>query len=331
MTILKGTKIIVKIEDLTKGSRVKVTNICDDCSKIIPNITFGDIINQRENSIDGKDRCFDCGKIVGGDSLVKRYVNDENCIAKVNEEFAVLFWNKEDTFTRTCQSNRKADFKCPNCNNKISVKIEKAYRRGLSCNRCSDGIKYPEKFMSNVLHQLNVEFETQKSFEWSEDSKYDFYLDLFNLIIETHGGQHYAGRFESYSNGRNLTEEQENDKNKEEMVLENKVNYIIIDSRLSELEHIKKSIEKSEISKLFDLSNIDWGECHRYACKSIVKETWDKYNEGIKDNKVLARIIGIDRSTVQRYLKKGNKVGLCDYKPQAKIQAKREEEQKRSD
>lgn len=336
MVLLLGTKLVVRVEDLSSFSRTKVTKICDECGKVIPNVSWNDINYQREKSQDGKDRCFNCGKRVGGDSLVKRYVNDKNCIAKVNAEFAELFWNKEDTFTHTCQSNRKADFKCPNCGNKITMTIEKAFRRGLSCNRCSDGISYPQKFVFNVLYQLKVKTETQKSFEWSCSKKYDFYIENMNCIIEAHGGQHYEDNgkcFGSMQGGRSTLEEIANDILKKEVALENGIkNYIVIDSSVSEFEFMRRSIEGNEdFTKLFNISEIDWKDCHRYACKSIVKDTCDKYNEGIKDSNKLAAIIGINRTTVQRYLKKGNKIGLCDYNPQAKLQAKREEEQKRKE
>ncbi|MBU8585902.1 hypothetical protein KM925_08330 [Priestia megaterium] len=318
MVLSRGAKITVRVEDLLSGSRVGVTKICDICSKVTPNIIYGDIFHQRMKSDDGKDRCFDCGKQKGGDTLVKKYVNKENCIGTVDAEFSKLFWNSEDTLTYTCQSNRRADFQCPNCGNKITMRIEKAYRRGLSCNRCSDGISYTEKFVSNVLHQLKVKFEKQKSFNWSCDKRFDFYNEGMSCIIEVNGAQHYenSGKcFSTMQGGKSPMDEIANDKFKKEIALRNGIkNYIVINASISEFEFMRDSIEgNNDFTKLFNVMKINWKDCHRYACNSIVKETCDKYNEGIKATKELAMIMGIDRSTVRRYLKEGNQIGLCDY------------------
>ena len=40
ITIARGTKIIVKVEDLPKYSKVKVIVECDGCNKIIFNLLF---------------------------------------------------------------------------------------------------------------------------------------------------------------------------------------------------------------------------------------------------------------------------------------------------
>lgn len=51
----KHTTILVKIEDLPKSSKIKLTKICDDCEKIIPNQFFYNISRGREK-LDGKDK-----------------------------------------------------------------------------------------------------------------------------------------------------------------------------------------------------------------------------------------------------------------------------------
>lgn len=61
LVVKKGTKILVKVEDLSEGSNVKVTKICDECGKVINNQGYDHIIKSRKNS-DGKDRCNICGR-----------------------------------------------------------------------------------------------------------------------------------------------------------------------------------------------------------------------------------------------------------------------------
>jgi hypothetical protein len=53
-------------------------------------------------------------------------------------------------------------------------------RHGTSCNACGDGIKYPEKFMMEMLSQLNIVYEFQYSPDWIVPRKYDFYIPVMN-------------------------------------------------------------------------------------------------------------------------------------------------------
>lgn len=191
--------------------------------------------------------------------------------------------------------------------------------RGHGCNACCDGVSYPEKFMYSVLSQLNIKFETQYSPEWlNSKQKYDFYLSDYNTIIETHGEQHYryTGR------GRSLQEEQENDRIKEELALNNGIkNYIVIDCRKSEINWIKEQILNSDLVKLFDLSTVNWDKCNEFALKNLVKEVCDYWHEHREINgedittKDVSKIFGLDKTTVIRYLQKGTKLGWCNYDP----------------
>lgn len=124
----------------------------------------------------------------------------------------------EEASNYTNNSNKKIYPRCPNCG-QISLKqykINKIFtKHGFSC-KCSDGISYPEKFVSEFLNQLNVNYISQVSTNtlyWlSKNIRYDFYIPDKNIIIEANGKQHYE-----YNNwtGRTLNQEQENDKNEE--------------------------------------------------------------------------------------------------------------------
>lgn len=395
MSVKRGTKILVKVEDLPEQCNIKVTKICDDCGGLCSkNQPYHIIINSRKTS-DGKDRCRKCAKKLWKKSipyersleffakennmeyLINEFSNKNNCTpskifkgtadiylwncrkcgneydAKVVErtngnncpfcsgkrilvgfndiwsthpEVAKLFINLEDGYKYTYGSNARKDFRCENCNNIIRNRvISSIIHCGLSCPKCSDGISYPEKFLMNVLVQLNINFETQKLFTWSKNikhenskisgnKKYDFYIPEIDCIIETHGRQHYddKNQFE-----RNLDEEQENDKLKEKLSKENKINeYIIIDCRKSELEYIKHNILKSKLNELFDLNNIDWLKCHEFACNSLVKEVANLYNIGVKSTYKIAEMLRLDRSTVSKnYLKQAVELGWCNYDP----------------
>src|SRR5690606_18443397 len=121
------------------------------------------------------------------------------------------------------------------------------------------------------LNQCGIEFETQKSFLWLKNRSYDFYIPSLNMIIETHGGQHYITQnFWSFG-GRTLEEEQRNDTIKENTAKINGVkNYVVIDCRRSESKFIKKSIENSPLKDFFELKNINWSLATKNASKSIL-------------------------------------------------------------
>lgn len=241
-----------------------------------------------------------------------------------NPKLASLLANPSDGYKYTQNSNKKVDWLCPNCSNVIKNKqINNINNYYLSCPKCSDHISYPEKFIFNVLQQLlkdNFIYQFSKvNKKWCGKYKYDFYFEINNdeYIIETHGLQHYSDitSFKSCK-GRNLQEEQENDKSKEKLAIRNGIqqeNYIIIDCRKSELEWIKDNILKSKLNDIFDLSRTDWNECHKYACNSLVKQACDLWNNGIKSTKEIGKIMHLYRGAVINYLKQGNKIKWCNY------------------
>lgn len=172
--------------------------------------------------------------------------------------------------------------------------------------------------MFNILEQLQLGeyFRAQLSktiLKWCGNYRYDFYIDKFNMIIETHGRQHYE---ENANWEKSLSEIQENDKNKERFARVNGIhNYIILDCRKSEIEWIKNSIMESQLPQLlnFKEEDIDWLACHEASCKSLVKTVCDLWNTGINSTIKIADIMKIHRSTATRYLKQGAKLKWCDY------------------
>lgn len=239
-----------------------------------------------------------------------------NCITLTNPELVKYFVNIEDTKKYSAHSRTIVDFKCPNCGFIKPMEISRFTVQGFSCNRCSDGISYPEKIMHSVLEQLNIEFITQLSkttFKWCKSYKYDFYITNIG-IVETNGMQHYVEPTGSSKFTHTLREEQDNDKTKKQLAKYNGIkNYIIIDCRISKLEFIKNSILNSELAKLFDLSNINWLKCEKSACKSLVKTTCNLWNSGMNSTIKISNELKMSIGTITRYLKQGAKLGWCNY------------------
>ena len=260
-------------------------------------------------------------------------VNTINDMWTTNSELAKLLADPQDGYKYTEHSGQYVNWKCSDCGNIIkSKKINQINAYGLSCPKCSDGISIPEKIMYIILQELKIDFEYHKIFEWSKNVKhnnpklsgnkeYDFYFKINNeaYIIETHGGQHYQKSFSSCG-GRTLKEEQENDKIKYELAIDNKIknkHYIVIDCNKSELEWIKNSIFNNEkLNNVFNLNKINWLKIGEFANNNFINQIckYKKNNPDMTTTKI-GSIFKLNRNTISRYLKRGASLGWCDYNP----------------
>lgn len=294
-----------------------------------------------------KYRCicgFDGGEHYRNGELIKEYwiqenhlLNNRGCpcccdspqivvphinsiVAKEETKWMIeYFIDKEEAKKYTPSSGKSIFMKCPYCSKITDSKknIDNLYnQKRIKCT-CGDGYSYPEKFIYSMLNQLNVEFTTQlskTSFSWCDKHRYDFYIPSLDCIIETHGIQHYLKSF----NKEDVLKTQENDRFKKALALSNGIkHYIELDCRHSSIDWIKNSILNSEIVKILDVINIDWLKCEEFALDTLVKEVsiyWNdkNINETTSD---LESIFGLKRNAIIDYLKRGTKLGWCNYNP----------------
>lgn len=227
-------------------------------------------------------------------------------------DMAKLLRNHDDGYKYTYSSHQILDWICPICGNIIQVTPNRVSQHGLYCSRCSDGFSYAEKFITSMLSQLNIEFEHEKIFSWSDNKRYDFYIKQDDILIEAQGIQHY--RYTGFNN-RTLKEEQDNDKYKRDIALQNGIeHYVQLDCMESSKDYICESILNSELNTIFDLSLVDWNRCNIDACGTISIEVADLFNNGYSV-KEIADIKNLSTSFVVKYLKKMTESGLCDYNP----------------
>lgn len=267
-------------------------------------IKDGYTYDKGENSLDQKNGCPVCcnQKIIKG-------IND---IATTHPEYVKYFVNIEDAYTHSYASNKKINLKCPDCEFKKEMSVNKLSYYDFQCPKCSDGKSYPEKLVFNLLEQLDIEFETEKVFNWVKDKRYDFYISGLNCIIETHGRQHYENSTSSKWDNLEIT--QQNDIHKQQLAINNNIKkYIVLDCRKSNLEWIKNSILNSELAKILDLSKVNWLKCHEFACSSRVKEACDLWNSGVRSTKGISEIMKVSVSAIKSYLRQGVKLNWCDY------------------
>lgn len=249
-------------------------------------------------SYNGRKSCGECCVI------------EESIFSKF-PEMNKYFKNINDSYYLKPYSTKKAWFVCPDCKSEKYSKISDFTTNGFCCPYCSDNISYSEKFMRCFMNQLNIEYETEKSFNWSNRKRYDFYIPSINCIIETNGIQHYK----ETSFKRTLNEEQENDKLKEEIALKSGIKYYIkLDCSKSDMDYIVTSIKNSELSTLFNLEKMDFIKCEEFSRKTILLQICEIYNN--MDNKSTTKIgsiLKIHPNTISKYLKIANNIGLCEY------------------
>lgn len=226
--------------------------------------------------------------------------------------------SEEDSLKYAPSSNKKIKVTCPDCGRDKFMLVSNIYKRKSMGCPCGDGFSYPEKFVFSILEQLGVKFKTQYSPMWANLKKYDFYFEFDNehFIIETHGGQHY--RETKRKGARTLQEEQENDKLKEQLAKDNGIeNYIVIDCRESDLDWVKNSVLNSQLANKFNLSDVKWLKCEEFALNNLVKTVCDYWNDKNEDKTIngVSRMFNLDMATIRNYLKKGNRLGWCNYEP----------------
>lgn len=224
--------------------------------------------------------------------------------------------NDGHKYTRSTPKT-KLKYKCPYCGNIIKMTPNEYNRNGgLCCPKCSESISYPNKYMFCLLQQLNIEFENELSFSWSNGRKYDFYIKSKSTIIEMNGIQHYEDiGFNKYG-ARTLKEEQENDLYKKQLALNNGIkNYIVIDCKETKFNYITNNVLNSKLKYIIDLNNVDYELLKRESEHPHVKLIADLWNSGIHDIGELMKITNIKRGRLHTLLVRATELGLCNYDP----------------
>lgn len=208
---------------------------------------------------------------------------------------------------------------CPHCN---TVKQEPIWvknlikQNGFSC-FCSNKRSIGERIVSALLKHYDVEFESEKIFNWAKHKKYDFFLPKYNTIIEVHGSQHYK-REHRHPTWRSYQEEHENDLVKFDLSVINGIEqYIVLDCCKSEYSYIQDSIFNSGLLELIGktMSESDWCVITKSSTKSVIKEVCFEFENTDKTIEEISKDFNMARITIRNYLKCGAELGYCSYKP----------------
>lgn len=251
-----------------------------------------------------------------GNKILKGF----NDMWTTNPDMASMLYDKNVGYEVSAGSNQKLEFVCPQCGHHKFVTPHRIKGAGFSCPVCSDGLSYPNKFIMSLLSQLNVDcLESEYSPEWIGKLRYDSHFTYNNkeYIVEMDGGLgHGIGNNDPIRevgmNGKEL------DDYKDKMALEHNIIVIRIDCFYTKMEerfsYIKNSIQNSELNILFDLSNVDYDKCNKYATDSLSIKSANLYDDGLSIREI-SEMLGISYSTIYQWLKRLALEGLCSYKP----------------
>ena len=216
----------------------------------------------------GCNRCFSGGGY--------KKIDETNCIATTHPHLMKYLINKKEGYKYSCSSGKYLTLKCPHCGFEKYMKIEHFVSFGFACPKCSDGISYPNKFMANILSELNIDFETEYSPTWcvfynkfkNKDirCRYDFYFkhDDNKYIVEMDGWWH-----REYNNisGQSSEESKEIDWYKDKLAKEHNIEVIRVDcgydDMLDRFKYVKNSILNSKLSEIYKLVE------HRFKISKI--------------------------------------------------------------
>lgn len=251
-------------------------------------------------------RCPYCHsmKIHYKDSLAYNYPNTAKMISISENNL-----NFEDCYKIACYSNKKFYFKCLDCNRVSTHKkiLSNIVKKSYSCEFCSDGISIPNKFMNNLLNQLNINFKYEYSpYYFRNHQSVDFLLIDYNIIIEMDGG--YGNHTREYDYWRDFLNMKYGGYKTIRIDLKDDNRY-----RKDTFNYIKEQIIKSELFNIFNLVDVDWALIWEQTQKSKCVKAWELWNSGIKNTKDIGNILNLSLPTTIEYLKRGNECKKCDY------------------
>ena len=279
-----------------------------------------------------KIKCSKCGyitkrkqcrieKVSCGVCIKSFVVSGYNDIATTNPELIKYFVNKEDSTKYSIGSHNKVDLICPYCHT-INKGIEvRRLKNTFKCKVCGNKGSFNERFMKSVLNMLNISFEEEKVFNWSNSKRYDIYIKDLSCIIELHGGFHY---FET--SFCELEDVKNNDLYKRKIAKENGIkHYVELNCQKSTLEWIKSSILNSELIQIIpNIQNINWEKCLYSSNMEEFEKCLAMYKNGEHSAREISKFLHIYRANVVAILKYYNSIGEIEYNKET-IEATRKE------
>jgi len=227
--------------------------------------------------------------------------------------------SKEDAKTHTHGSGDCCYPTCPDCGKKRDkeIAISTIYRTHSIACTCGDGVKYPNKFMRELLTQLDIIFEMEYNPEWIKPRRYDFYIPSLNIIIEMDGGLGH-GNSDNKMSGQTSNESQSIDDFKDKQAIlygiEKPIRIDCDYNHEDRFGYIKNSVlTNNKLNTILDLNKIDFDKCNEFALSNLVKIACElKRNNPNMTCNDIAKVMGYCSVTIGKWLKEGNGM-WCNY------------------
>ena len=165
--------------------------------------------------------------------------------------------NPEDLKNYHMGSGKTYEWKCPSCEKLFNKRILDVTQSGMSCDLCSSSFSKNERLVYIILTKIKEGYVTQKEFNecrLKQPLPFDFYLPQYNMVIETHGMQHYEEVKFYKTNEHTL----KSDKIKKKYCKDNNIRYCEINC--SSGKNIDTIEQLKEIIKI-DLTEQELKEC----------------------------------------------------------------------
>lgn len=231
---------------------------------------------------------------------------------------------KDEAKNYKSQSHKKIKPKCPYCGaiRDSPMKINTIYHNmGFSCT-CNDKISLPNKIIFYVMRQL---YEKGLIEKFKREYRFANHNLPFDMYFVSNYGIEYLIEMDSDIHSyicelHNVSKPHfriaQNDKKKTELAKRNNIELIRIDCYRSDFNLIKNNILNSKLSKIIELSLVDWNQVFEKACNNLVKEVCDfKARYPNFSTTKISEKFGLCVDTIMRYLKMGNEIGWCEYNP----------------
>lgn len=262
------------------------------------------IFSATPNNILRGHGCPKCGQKKCGENGRKTKLEEKTLLINKRPILSKSLKNINDAYNYGYMSRKELDFICPDCNYEFKKSPSFILEDYLACPNCIKRSKYPNRFMKNILMQLNIAFIDEYSPEWIGLKRYDFYFEINDskYIVEMDGG------FHRYEDSRI------NDSYKDEMAQKHNINVIRIDCDYGKIgdryDYIKTNIINSEISTILDLSNVDFDKADTFGFENECKEVCDLWSQ-YHDLDIIKEKTGFTLYTIKKHLDFGNKNNMC--------------------
>lgn len=297
-TFQKRLSKVDKYLEITSEYINALTNIEFKCNKC----GVENQIANPNNLLRGVSHCGVCSN--SSRKLIIGYTD----LYTTHPQYIPYFKNKEDAKNVTFGSSVIIDMNCPICGHKKKLSSAQLTSKGFGCPKCGEGTSYPNRFMFNLLEQLDVEFSNEIKFPWSKNRRYDFMVG--KTLIEMDGGFHNGSKFNSKEKVKKI------DLLKDELAIKNGYKIIRIQCFKSKFELIKETVLNSELKNILKLEDIDWIELEKKLINTnLVKRASDIFNKykGEKSITEMAELLNMKTARLCILLKTSARVKMSNY------------------